>query len=149
MLTRRTLLASLAAAPLVPAMVRAATPPVYAFEGIAIHGHDPVGYVSDAAPVAGDPAISADWMGASFLFATPANRNLFLSDPDTYAPRYGGYCAYAMSKGSIAPTVPEAWAVHEGRLYLNFSLRARELWLQDVPGNIAKADGYWPDILNG
>jgi hypothetical protein len=28
-----------------------------------------------------------------------------------------------MSKGYIAPTVPEAWTIYEDRLYLNFSLR--------------------------
>jgi len=148
MLTRRTLLAGLAATPLIPAMARAVTPSAYALGGIAIHGYDPVAYFTDAAPVAGDPAISANWMGAQVLFATSANRDRFLADPDTHAPRYGGYCAYAMSKGSIGPTVPEAWTVHKGRLYLNVSLRARELWLQDVPGNIAKADGDWPGILN-
>ena len=58
----------------------------------------------------------------------------------------GGHCAYAMSKGYIAPTVPEAWTIYEDRLYLNFTLRARELWLQDVPGNIALGDANWPKL---
>ena len=57
-----------------------------------------------------------------------------------------GHCAYAMSKGYIAPTVPEAWTIYEDRLYLNFTLRARELWLQDVPGNIALGDANWPKL---
>ena len=29
----------------------------------------------------------------------------------------------------------------------NANLRARDLWLQDVPGNIAKGEANWPDIL--
>jgi hypothetical protein len=29
---------------------------------------------------------------------------------------------------------------------MNFSLRARELWLQDVPGNIALRDTNWPKL---
>jgi len=37
--------------------------------------------------------------------------------------------------------------VYEGRLYLNATLRARELWLRDVPGNIAKGEENWPGIL--
>ncbi|MGD2001917.1 MAG: hypothetical protein PVJ96_04190 [Paracoccaceae bacterium] len=51
-----------------------------------------------------------------------------------------------MYKRYIAPTVPKAWMIYEDRLYLNFSLRARELWLQDVPGNIALRDANWPKL---
>ncbi|NDI06639.1 MAG: YHS domain protein, partial [Rhodobacteraceae bacterium] len=40
----------------------------------------------------------------------------------------------------------EAWTIYENRLYLNFSLRARELWLQDVPDNIALGDANWPKL---
>ena len=71
---------------------------------------------------------------------------MFERDPEKYAPQYGGHCAYAMSKGYIAPTVPEAWTIYEDRLYLNFTLLARELWLQDVPGNIALRDANWPKL---
>ena len=71
---------------------------------------------------------------------------MFEGDPEKYAPQYGGHCAYAMSKGYVAPTVPEAWTIYEDRLYLNFSLRARELWLQDVPSNIALGDANWPKL---
>ena len=71
---------------------------------------------------------------------------MFERDPAKYAPKYGGHCAYAMSKGYITPTVPEAWTIYEDRLYLNFSLRARELWLEDVSGNIALGDANWPKL---
>jgi hypothetical protein len=42
--------------------------------------------------------------------------------------------------------MPKAWMIYEDRLSLNFSLRARELWLQDVPGNIALRDANWPKL---
>ena len=64
-----------------------------------------------------------------------------------HAPQFGGYCAYALSKGSLAPSVPEAWTLHRDQLFLNASLRARELWLEDMEANIAKAREYWPGIL--
>ena len=88
------------------------------------------------------------WNGATWHFANAANLAAFESDPTRYAPRFGGYCSFAASKGYLAPTVPEAWTVYENRLYLNFSLRARELWLQDVPGNIAKGEANWPAVLS-
>ena len=53
-----------------------------------------------------------------------------------------------MSKGYIAPTVPEAWTIYEDRLYLNFSLRARELWLQDVPAKLPWGMRIGPSLSN-
>ena len=75
------------------------------------------------------------------------NAEAFLADPERYAPAFGGYCAYAASRGYLAPTIPEAWTIYDGTLYLNASLRARELWMQDVPGNIAAGLKNWPGIL--
>ena len=79
--------------------------------------------------------------------ASAANRDTFAGAPETYAPRFGGYCAFAASRGYLAPTVPEAWTLHDGKLYLNASLRARELWLPDIDANIARGEANWPGIL--
>jgi hypothetical protein len=38
--------------------------------------------------------------------------------------------------------------LHDGKLYLNFSLRARELWSQDIPGNIKLGEANWPAVLD-
>ena len=54
-----------------------------------------------------------------------------------------------MSRGYYATTVPEAWHIHEGKLYLNFSLAVRERWRKDIPGNIAKADKNWARLQPG
>ena len=68
------------------------------------------------------------------------NRDRFQAEPERDAPQYGGYCAYAVSKGRIASIDPEAWRVVDGKLYLNFSKGVQKKWEQDVPGNIIKAD---------
>ena len=150
MLTRRRFLAAataLPAATLITSPAFAAKPSVFATDGIAINGFDPVAYFTMSKPVKGDPAISSDWEGASMLFASAENKATFDADPEAFAPRYGGYCAYAVSKGATAPTDPEAWTVHENRLYLNFSTDVRSIWQQDIPGNIEKADANWPGVL--
>jgi hypothetical protein len=36
--------------------------------------------------------------------------------------------------------------VYEDRLYLNFSLKVRDQWKTDIPGNIQKADANWPGL---
>ena len=61
-------------------------------------------------------------------------------------PNMAGVVPMPLYKRYIAPTMPKAWMIYEDRLYLNFSLRARELWLQDVPGNIALRDANWPKL---
>ena len=87
------------------------------------------------------------WQGVPWHFATAARADRFAADPDAFAPRYGGYCAWAASRNYRADTVPEAWTIHDGRLYLNASLFIRTRWLLRVDANIARGDANWPGIL--
>ena len=98
-------------------------------------------------PIAGSQDHALDWNGSRWLFSSAENKAAFMENPEAYAPKYGGYCAFAMSKGYVAPTVPEAWTIVDGKLYLNFSLGVRTRWEKDIPGNIAAADGHWPKPL--
>lgn len=150
MIARRHFLALGAAAlPLtaMPRAARAAEPAVFQRGGLALGGTDPVAYFTGAAPVAGDPAITAGHMGATWAFASDANRDAFIAEPARYVPAFGGYCAWAASRGYLAPTVPEAWTIHEGRLYLNASLRIRRRWERQLPDIIAEGEANWPAIL--
>jgi len=124
-----------------------AKPKVFATNGIAIQGYDPVAYFDLNGPVEGNPAINSDWDGATWVFATPENKARFDAEPAAFAAQYGGYCAYAVSKGATAPTDPGAWTVVDNKLYLNFSPGVRKIWRRDIPGNIAKADKNWPGVL--
>ena len=116
------------------------------FGGVAIDGYDTVAYFTDGRPVEGVEAHESDWNGATWRFASAANKALFDADPEKYAPQYGGYCAFAASKNAIADVDPEAWAVVDDKLYLNYSLNVQEIWREDVPGNITKADANWPGL---
>lgn len=122
-------------------------PKVFVHDGLAIRGIDPVAYFEAGAPTMGVEAHQSDWNGATWQFASAENKALFDGDPEAYAPKYGGYCAYAVSKGATATTDPEAWTIHEDRLYLNFSTNVREIWSEDIPGNVEKADNNWPSVL--
>ncbi|MCT4559341.1 MAG: YHS domain protein [Pelagimonas sp.] len=149
-LTRRRLLGLGLAAPVLSTLGTAAfarEPEIYTEGGIAIDGSDAVAYFAGNGPVAGRAEHAVSWKGATWQFASAQNAAMFKANPEAYAPVFGGYCAYAASLGYLAPTKPEAWTLYEGRLYLNANLRARELWLQDVPGNIAKGLANWPGIL--
>lgn len=152
MTTRRSVIALLASAPALFALGQpvfaSSKPPVFQKDGVAINGFDPVAYFTQSAPVEGSSEYTVDYMGAEFRFATAENADLFKANPEAYAPQYGGYCAYAVSKGGTAKTDPDAWTVYDGKLYLNFNRTVRGIWGRDIPGNIAKADANWPDVLD-
>lgn len=153
MLTRRSLLA-LAVVPVAGAFLAPlagiaddmAKMKIYTKDGVAIRGADPVAYFTQNAFVQGAATHALDWGGATWNFASADNKALFMADPKAYAPEFGGYCAYAASKGALADGDPEAWTIHNGKLYLNFSKNVRTIWLEDTDANIALAEANWPAL---
>lgn len=125
--------------------------PVYTgiFSSLAVSGYDPVAYFTEGKPVEGSSKFEYEWKGATWRFANAKNLETFKADPEAYAPQYGGYCAYAVSFGSTAPTDPDAWTIVKGKLYLNLSPSIKRRWALDISGNIAKADRKWPGIEAG
>ncbi len=127
-----------------------ALPParVHAPGGVALGGTDPVAYFTHARPVAGDGAFVHDWAGAEWRFVDATHRDAFAADPDAYAPRYGGFCAWAVAaKGALFTTRPENWSIEGGRLYLNYDDAVQATWSEDPAGFIAEADRRWPEIV--
>lgn len=61
------------------------------FFGVAIKGYDPVAYFTEGEAVKGESKFSYVWNDAKWYFASQANRDLFASDPERYAPQYGGF----------------------------------------------------------
>jgi hypothetical protein len=114
---------------------------------LAVRGYDAVAYWTAGRPTLGAAEFEHRWNGAVWRFATAANRDMFANDPTRYAPAFGGYCAYAVSRGYTADGDPEAWRIVDGRLYLNYSKRVQRLWEEDIPGNIAKGRRNWPGVL--
>ncbi|HLL95924.1 MAG TPA: YHS domain-containing (seleno)protein [Spirosoma sp.] len=119
---------------------------VFAPNGKAINGYDPVTYFTESKPVEGDPKIAYNYLGADWYFASEKNRDAFKADPEKYAPQYGGYCAFGTSRGYKAPTQADAWTITDDKLYLNYNTKVRTEWNKDQAGYIKKADANWPTI---
>ncbi len=117
-------------------------------EGVALKGYDPVAYFKENKPVKGLSQFSREWMGAKWYFSSAANSEMFLADPQKYAPQYGGYCAYAVSKGHTADISPNNWKIVGSKLYLNNGWFAEKLWGRNIPENIEKANQNWPKLLS-
>lgn len=136
-------------ATLIGALLTAAEPvkPVNTGRGnLAIHGYDPVAYFDEGRPIKGSAEFSHSWMGATWRFASAAHRDKFAARPDAFAPRYGGYCAWAVSKGYTANGDPEAWKIVDGKLYLNYNLKVQKDWEHDVAKRIESANANWPRL---
>lgn len=116
------------------------------FSGTAVGGYDAVAYHTQGKPVQGSGSFTTQWKGATWRFASAENRALFLADPERYAPRYGGHCAWAVSQGYTAKGDPNHWRVVDGKLYLNYNAQVQADWEKDVPGHIRNADGNWPKV---
>lgn len=114
--------------------------------GLMARGYDVVAYVTEGKPVRGAAEFEHAWDGARWRFASAANRDAFAAAPQKYAPQYGGFCSYAVSRNYTADGDPQAWTVADGRLFLNYSLSVRELWLKERDTNIAKGDANWPAL---
>ncbi|MCB1521493.1 MAG: tat pathway signal sequence domain protein [Hyphomicrobiaceae bacterium] len=115
-------------------------------EGTALAGYDAVAYFSEGKPVAGSPDFTLHHAGATWRFASAANRDSFAASPDKFAPQYGGHCAWAVGQGYTAKGDPKAWRIVDGKLYLNYDQKVQRTWEADIPGNIGKADRNWPKI---
>jgi YHS domain-containing protein len=119
---------------------------VYVQDAVAIAGADPVAYFTEGAYVPGSAEFTHEWSGATWQFASAANRDTFASNPAQYAPQYGGFCAWAVSQGYTAAIDPTAWTIVDDKLYLNYDANIQSRWERDIPGNIAQADANWPAV---
>jgi len=117
---------------------------VFTSHSQAIRGYDPVAYFKESKPVKGSDEYSFKWKDANWLFSSKENLDSFSMNPEKYAPQYGGYCAYGLSEGHKAPTDPNAWTIIDGKLYFNYSLKVKEMWIKNPMERIEKADQNWP-----
>lgn len=114
------------------------------FNNNAIYGYDTVAYFTEDKAVKGNKKITHEWRGALWHFASEENRDMFVSDPEKFAPQYGGYCAYAMSDGRLVGIDEDAFTIYNGKLYLNYSKSVMEEWRKSKDQFITEADELYP-----
>ena len=84
---------------------------------------------------------------AKWKFSSDANLELFKSNPEKYAPQYGGYCAYGVATDSLVKVDPDQFTIYDGKLYLNYDASVQSDWLKDKAGYIRKADTKFQSLL--
>jgi YHS domain-containing protein len=106
---------------------------------VALHGYDPVAYFTRDRAVHGNRRILERLGGATYYFASRADRYTFLENAPKYQPQFGGFCATAMAQGRREDIDPENFIIFDGKLYLFSGDEARARFLNDPRGTIAAA----------
>ena len=118
-------------------------------KGVMLEGFDVVAYHTLGEAKKGSPQISADWLGGKWLFISEEHRELFIEDPGSFIPQYGGYCAYSYADGREHGGVdPRSWQIVDGKLYLFYSSRAENRWNVNRP-HVKQADRKWEKAKAG
>ncbi len=117
------------------------------FNKIAMEKYDPVAYFILKKPVKGNDKFKTVYKKAKWFFMSKENLNLFLKNPEKYAPKYGGYCAWAVAQGNTAKGNPKNWTIYKNNLYLNYNDAIETKWLKQIDDFIVKADKNWPGVI--
>lgn len=118
--------------------------PINASSGVAINGYDPVAYHTQGKAQKGNTTHSLHWNNVTWYFVSNDHKALFQADPELYAPKFGGYCAIAISKGLTANVDPEFWHIEDGKLFLFFNEEPKTDFINKVSeGIIQHSENKW------
>ena len=115
-------------------------------KGVILDGYDAVAFFTDNKPVKGDQQFQYTYEDAIYYFASKEHLDSFKTSPEKYKPQFGGWCAYAVSLGRVAPIDVNTFSIVNGRLVIQHNQHAVNGWNKDVQGNLALADKYWPKV---
>ena len=115
--------------------------------GVAIQGYDPVAFFTQNKPVKGNAEFQSNYNAAKYFFASVDDKGMFDANPAKYEPQFGGYCAYAVSEGHLAPITIDAFTIVNGRLLMQYDFNVRKIFEKDPQGRLAQADKNWPGLV--
>lgn len=122
---------------------------IFQEDGVAIRGYDTVAYFTQDKAVKGTNEFTAEYEDAVWHFANTENRDMFVKNPEKYAPQYDGYCAFGAAQGYVVEVDPTQWTVMNGKLYLNYSHKVQQRWSEEPDYFIREANAKWPEIRPG
>lgn len=116
---------------------------------VILFGYDVVSYFTQGAPRRGSAAIESDYRDVTFRFSKPEHKALFDAAPEKYIPQFGGYCTNGIVYGIPAGGNVDTWKIIDGKLYIFGGQGSLDGFMLDVPRNMALANKYWNEEVNG
>ena len=114
-----------------------------------LFGYDVVNYFTDRTHRTGDPAIKTVYKDVTFRFATAEHKKMFDAAPEKYIPQFGGYCTNGIVYGVPWGGDADEWQIIDGKLYMFGGHGSHDAFRLDVPRNMALANKYWAEEVNG
>jgi len=114
-----------------------------------LKGYDVVAYFTDKAYKPGLPTVKSVYKGVTFRFASPEHKALFDAAPEKYIPQFGGYCTNGIVYGIPWGGDYDVWEIFDGKLYIFGGHGSHDAFMLDVPRNMALANKYWNEEVNG
>ena len=114
-----------------------------------LFGYDVVSYFTESAHRPGLASIKSEYKGVTFRFSRPEHKAMFDASPEKYLPQYGGYCANGIVYGIPWGGNADSWRMISGKLYIFGGTQSREGFFLDTAKNVALADKYWAEEVDG
>ena len=114
-----------------------------------LFGYDVVSYFTEKTHRPGNPAIKSVYKDVTFRFSKPEHKSLFDQAPEKYIPQFGGYCTNGIVYGIPWGGDADTWEMIDGKLYIFGGRGSRDAFMLDVPRNMALANKYWSEEMNG
>ena len=139
MMKRRTILQGLAVAAVLAGSIGEGEALAQGNEPLALKGYDPVAYFTDGKPTEGAATYELTFDGQRYRFANARHRELFKTNPDKYAPQFGGLCAMNLSRGVRRESDPHLWVISNGSLYVFAGEAGQQNFAKDAEATAARA----------
>lgn len=114
--------------------------------GLGIQGYDPVAFFTDGKPVLGKEEFHVTYRGVIYRFASAEHQAIFEKAPAKYEPQFGGYCAYGVAQGHLAPGKVEAFQIVNGQLLMQYDSRTRDEFNKNQQANLHAAQSKWQTL---
>jgi YHS domain-containing protein len=116
---------------------------------VLLKGADVVAYFTDHAYRQGSPAIKSVYKEVTFYFVSPEHKTMFDASPGKYLPQFGGYCTNGIVYGIPWGGDADVYEMLDGKLYMFGGRGSHDAFMLDVPRNMALANKYWDEEVNG
>ena len=115
-------------------------------KGIILKGYDPVAYFTLHRAVKGNASLQSRFGGATYEFASAADKAAFDKNPSRYVPQYGAFCANYVKKGELRDIDPTVFFIYKSKLYVCSAADEAKEFRGNIDTNVQSADSNWRQL---
>jgi YHS domain-containing protein len=115
-------------------------------QGVILKGYDPVAYFTLHRAVKGNASFQSRSGGATYEFASAADKAAFDKNPSRYVPQYGAFCANYVKKGELRDIDPTVFFIYKSKLYVCSAADEAKEFRSNIDTNIQNADSNWRQL---